>query len=146
MSNTNTIPYNTWGGGRSLYRTTTLSSSPQRVDNPYTIANFQYNCKVNVFLYDNSYITNMRRYAQRNIPNYNTITSIPSGYLPTDINTSLAKDWAYAFNDCSNLTSLPDPFYDTSNATNMSDMFAVSPITRATMKVKQIIFPLAFLR
>ena len=58
MSNTNTIPYNTWGGGRSLSRTTTLSPSTQRVDNPYTIANLQYNCKVNAFLYDNSYITN----------------------------------------------------------------------------------------
>ena len=65
----------------------------------------------------------MRYYARNNIPNYNTITSIPSGHLPSNINTSLAKDWYSAFYTCWKFTSLPDPFYDTSNATNMAYMF-----------------------
>ena len=62
-------------------------------------------------------------YAILNIPNYNTITEIPSGHLPTDINTSTAQNWSNAFDKCRYLTSLPDPFYDTSNATNMRYMF-----------------------
>ena len=65
----------------------------------------------------------MAYYARNNIPNYQNITEITSGHLPTDINTSLAQNWYSAFNNCRNLTSLPDPFYDTSNATNMSWMF-----------------------
>ena len=126
MSNTNTIPYNTWGGGRNLSRTTTLNSSPQRVDNPYTISNLQYNCKVNTFLYDNSYITNMAYYAQQNITNHIRITSIPSGHLPTDIDTSLAQDWSSAFSTCQSIKSFPDPFYNTSNAINMGGMFSLN--------------------
>ena len=68
-------------------------------------------------------ITNMANYANINIPNYARITKIPSGYLPTEINTSTAQRWDNAFYNCRRLTSLPDPFYDTSNATNMYRMF-----------------------
>ena len=64
----------------------------------------------------------MAFYAQENIPNHTTITKIPSGHLPTDINTSTAQNWSYAFYGCENITSLPDPFYDTSNAINMTTM------------------------
>ena len=39
----------------------------------------------------------MAEYAKDNIPSYATITSIPSGHLPSDINTSLAQDWSDAF-------------------------------------------------
>ena len=101
----------------------TRSSVTTKVDNPYTITNLWYNCKVNAGIYDNSYILNMANYAQNNISNYMSINSIPSGHLPTDINTSTAQNWSSAFNGCMVITSLPDPFYDTSNATDMSYMF-----------------------
>ena len=125
MSTNNTIPYNTWGGGVSTY-----SAASTQVENPYTISNLQYNCKVNssINIDNRPVITNMANY-NNNIPDYTTITSIPSGYLPTDINTSTAQDWSCAFGVAGaflgymQLTSLPDPFYDTSNATNMSNMF-----------------------
>ena len=65
----------------------------------------------------------MANYANINIPNYARINKIPSGHLPTEINTSTAQRWDNAFYWCRNLTSLPDPFYDTSNATNMYRMF-----------------------
>ena len=113
------------GGGVSTY-----SVTPIRVDNPYIISNLQFNCKVNSSIYKENrpVITNMAEYAKDNIPSYATITSIPSGHLPSDINTSLAQDWSDAFfyrdpfSDGINLISLPDPFYDTSNATNMNSM------------------------
>ena len=65
----------------------------------------------------------MANYAQLNISNYNTITSIPEEHSPNSINTSLAQDWSNAFYRCENITSLPDPFYDTSNASNMYAIF-----------------------
>ena len=68
----------------------------------------------------------MAYYAQHNIPNYITTHSIPSGYLPSDINTSLAQNWSNAFHACQGIRSFPDPFYDTSNATNMSNMFGLT--------------------
>ena len=68
-------------------------------------------------------ILNMYNYASANIPNYNKITEIPNEYSPEWLNTSLAQDWSYAFSNCRNLISLPDPFYNTSNATNMNNMF-----------------------
>ena len=121
MSTNSTIPYNTWGGGVSTYSTT-----PTRVDNPYTISNLQFNCKINSYVNaDNrTVITDMAYYAG-NIPGYDSITSIPSGHLPTDINTSLAQTWFSAFGSCQSLKELPDPFYDTSNATDMGEMFYV---------------------
>ena len=65
----------------------------------------------------------MANYAQLNIPNYNTITSIPEEHSPNSINTSLVQDWHNAFYNCENLNSLPNSFYNTSNAINMSDIF-----------------------
>ena len=69
--------------------------------------------------------THMYRYAARNIANYQNITEIPSGHLPADINswTALADNWSYAFNYCRNLTSLPNPFYNMSNATCVTGIF-----------------------
>ena len=49
-------------------------------------------------------------------------------------------DMSYYFAGFENCTTIDLSYLDTSFTTNMSDMFAVSPITRATMKVKQIIF------
>ena len=68
----------------------------------------------------------MALYAQHYIPNYITIKEIPNGHLPTDINTSLAQNWANAFRSCQGIRSFPDPFYDTSNATNMQNMFSLN--------------------
>ena len=106
------------GGGVSTY-----SATPIRVDNPYTISNLWHNCKVNTGIYDNSYVLNMYVYAKNSISNYNTITEIPSGHLPSDLNTSLAQNWYSAFSNCYRLTSFPDPFYNTSNATNICRIF-----------------------
>ena len=66
----------------------------------------------------------MRNYARNHIPNYNTITNIPEEHSPNSINTSLAQNWSNTFANCRNIINLPDPFYDTNNATNMSRMFA----------------------
>ena len=73
----------------------------------------------------------MYNYCSDNIRYYNTITELPSGHLPTDINTSLARNWGQAFMYITSrgliyptsLSVLPDPFYDTSNATDMTEMF-----------------------
>ena len=118
LTNSASIPYGTWGG-------VTRSSVTTTVDNPYTISNLQYNCRVNSSIYreNRPVITNMANYAQRNIPGYSSITEIPSGHLPTDINTSLAKGWSNAFGTCLGIRSFPDPFYNTSNAIDMSWMF-----------------------
>ena len=106
------------GGGVSTYSTT-----PTRVENPYTINNLQFNCKVNSYVnIDNRpVITNMESYGF--LYGLDVYDEIPSGHLPTDINTSTAQNWNRAFGGCSILILLPDPFYDTSNATNMSWMF-----------------------
>ena len=113
----------------------TRSSVTTTVDNPYTITNLQYNCKVNALVLDNSYIMNMAYYASNNIPSYNAITSIPEEHSPNAINTCYAQNWVGAFSielseipgpmeSTLNLVSLPDPFYNTSNATNMSNIFS----------------------
>ena len=68
----------------------------------------------------------MHEYALDNITDYGGIAEIPEGHLPTDINTTYAQDWTRSFGlyiGGSN-TNLPDPFYDTSNATNMQNMFS----------------------
>ena len=64
----------------------------------------------------------MYNYAGVNIPNYNTITEIPDDHSPKWLNTSLAQNWSYAFCNCRNLTVFPNPFYNISNATDMSWM------------------------
>ena len=121
MSTNSTIPYNTWGG------VSTYSTTPTQVENPYTISNLQVNYKVNssINIDNRTVITNMVNYAKNNIPNHTRIVSIPSGHLPSDLDTSTAQNWRYAFAACPELISLPDPFYNTSNAIDMSWMFAV---------------------
>ena len=118
---TKTIPYNTYGTVTTRASVTIPASNV-----PYTYEPLKSDLYIASDLTDvapKPVITNMVYYARNNIPNYSSITSIPSGYLPTDINTSTAKDWYGAFDYCINLTSLSDPFYNTSNASNMSNMF-----------------------
>ena len=125
MSETMKIPYNTWGGVNVLNGETSAVSRTYTVDNPYTIQNLQFNCRVNSFINiedTRTIVMNMANYARLNIANYNIITSIPEEHSPNSINTSLAQDWYSAFNNCRSIINLPDPFYDTSNATNMSYM------------------------
>ena len=101
-------------------------------DVPYNYAPLTSNLYISSdLLFDNrTVVTNMAFYAENYIPNYSTITSIPDEYSPNSINTSLANNWIYAFggdfifNSGRNLINLPDPFYDTSNATNMYRMFS----------------------
>ena len=72
LTNSASIPYGTWGG-------VTRSSVTTTVDNPYTITNLQYNCKVNAYVNvedTRAVITNMVNYAENNIPNPYAITSI----------------------------------------------------------------------
>ena len=126
LTNSASIPYGTWGGGRSLTQSKTISIPANNV--PYTYSPLVSNIYISTDMTDvvpdtRPVITNMANYAEYNIPNYVGITEIPSGHLPIDINTSIAQNWSRAFNGCFDLTSLPDSFYDTSNATNMSEMF-----------------------
>ena len=126
LTNSASIPYGTWGGGRSLTQSKTISISANNI--PYTYSPLVSDIYISTDMTDvapdtRPVVTNMANYAENNIPRYSRITSIPSGHLPTDINTSLAKDWYSAFDWCGNLTSLPDPFYNTSNAVNMYRLF-----------------------
>ena len=124
LTNSASIPYGTWGGGRSLTQSKSISIPANNV--PYTYGPLIRDIYIGSDLTDTEplpVILNMAYYARNNISNYQNITEISSGHLPTDINTSLAKDWSCAFNSCKKLISLPDPFYNTSNATNMVDMF-----------------------
>ena len=57
------------------------------------------------------------------IPDYETVTTIPTNYLPKYVNTMKCTNWHSAFSGMSNLQSLPDPFYNTSNMKNMGDLF-----------------------
>ena len=98
------------------------------MDNPYTITNLQYNYKVNSALLNNSINPlNMANYARNNISNYYTLKYIPEEHSPNSIDTRAAQDWSYSFGENYrykiNLINLPDPFYNTINAINMSNMF-----------------------
>ena len=119
---TKTIPYNTYG------TVTTRASITIPASNvPYTYSPLKSDLYIASDLTDvapKPVITNMVNYARLNIPNYQNITEIPSGHLPTDINTSTAQNWDSAFRNCRNIKSFPEPFYDMSNATNTSYMFA----------------------
>ena len=112
------------GGSASLDVTMRAGTNPTSVvNNPYNMKNIQYNIRINAWVLDNSYVTNMADYARRSISNYSRINSIPEEHLPNAINTSLAQNWSGAFEWCQKLINFPDPFYNTSNATNMSRMF-----------------------
>ena len=126
LTNSASIPYGTWGG-RSLTQSRTISIPASNV--PYTYSPLTSNIYISTDMTDvvpdtRPVITNMAEYARFRIPNYRRIAEIPNGHLPTDINTSTAKNWYMSFYDCTNLTSLPDPFYDTSNAINMHHMLS----------------------
>ena len=127
MSESMKIPYNTWGGvpqSKTSQASRSLTISAGEV--PYNYTPLTSNLYISSDLTDVEplpLIMNMANYARLNIPNYNTITSIPEEHLPNSINTSLAQNWSYAFNNCRRLTNLPDPFYNTSNATNLYGMF-----------------------
>ena len=127
MSESMKIPYNTWGGvpqSKTSQASRSLTISAGEV--PYNYTPLTSNLYISSDLTDEEsipLIMNMRYYARNNIPNYSSITEIPSGHLPTDINTSAAQNWSGAFSYCNALTTLPGPFYDTSNATNMGSMF-----------------------
>ena len=104
-----TIPfsYSGGGGGRTL------------VNNPY---NFIINDECEA--YGEYTKINMYEYAKRMIPNYQNITEIPDGHLPKDLDPYGYEDnWSNAFNNCRNLTSLPDPFYNWNGTTNIHRIF-----------------------
>ena len=119
---TKTIPYNTYGTVTTRASVTIPASNV-----PYTYSPLKSDLYIASDLTDvapKPVITSMANYARLNIPNYQNITEIPSGHLPTDINTSTAQNWDSAFRNCRNIKSFPEPFYDMSNATNTSYMFA----------------------
>ena len=118
---TKTIPYNTYGTVTTRASVTIPASNV-----PYTYSPLKSDLYIASDLTDvapKPVITSMALYAQNNIPNYNTITEIPSGHLPENLNTSSAEDWGSAFYSCNNVLEFPDPFYDTSSATEMDWMF-----------------------
>lgn len=113
------VPYSS--GIKRVYSDINLQLHATVTSNPYmTTANS--NLTILAKLLFN--VVNMARYAQLNIENYNTITSIPNGHLPSDLNTSDAVDWQDAFGGCYSLTSLPSPFYNMANSEDISYMFA----------------------
>ena len=92
----------------------------QEVSNPY---NFEVvnDCEAYGEIYTK---INMYEYAKRMIPNYQNIAEIPDGHLPKDLDPYGYEDnWYNAFNDCRNLTSLPDPFYNWNGAANIQRIF-----------------------
>ena len=118
---TKTIPYNTYGTVTTRASVTIPASNV-----PYTYSPLKSDLYIASDLTNVApipVITNMYEYVRRHIFKYDTITEIPSGHLPSNINTSLAQNWYYAFNGCENLISFPDPFYDTSNAIDTVYMF-----------------------
>ena len=127
MSESMKIPYNTWGGvTRTSSAQTSRNITISAGEVPYNYAPLTSNLYISSDLTDEEpipLIMNMKYYARNNIPNYSSITEIPSGHLPTDINTSAAQNWSGAFSYCNALITLPAPFYNTSNATNMGSMF-----------------------
>ena len=67
---------------------------------------------------------NLESYASRKIENYRQITTIPNNIISELTDVKVAPNAAYAFNDCSNLTSINLPNMDMSRVTNMTSMFA----------------------
>ena len=127
MSESMKIPYNTWGGVPQSK--TGQASRGLTINNgevPYNYSPLTSNLYISSDLTDKRpilYIDNMSYYARNNIPNYGSITSIPEEHSPNSINTSLAQNWSNAFFDSGKLENFPDPFYNTSNAIDMSNMF-----------------------
>ena len=128
MSESMKIPYNTWGGvpqTSSVKRARSLTITSNQV--PYTYSPLKSDLYITSDMTDeNPYITeilNMSHYAELNIPNYKTIKEIPEHHSPLYLRTNQAQDWSYAFTNCGNISSIFDPFYDTSNATNMNSLF-----------------------
>ena len=127
MSESMKIPYNTWGGvpqTSSVQTSRNLTISAGEV--PYNYAPLVSDLYISSDLTDVKplkIVTNMNQYAQRNIYRYGGITSIPEEHSPNAIDTSLAQNWYEAFANCSFLENLPNPFYNTNNATNLNGMF-----------------------
>ena len=101
-----TIP-SSYGGG--------VTRSKQ--DNPYTLR------------IDQNYVaaiwnpTNMANYASRYISNYQSVSKIPNGHLPEDLDPSgYEEDWSGAFANMYGLETLPSPFYNWNGATNLSNI------------------------
>src|SRR5574343_342286 len=69
------------------------------------------------------HISNMSSFASKNISGSYSIQTIPNEYSANILDTSTASDWSSAFSGCMFLTSAPNPFYNMSNATDISAMF-----------------------
>ena len=68
-------------------------------------------------------LVDLSYYAQKNIPNYNTITKIPKENMDYINSVKYANNCNSMFNNCKSLTSLDLANFDTGNVTNMRYMF-----------------------
>lgn len=96
-----------------------------KVNNPYSLAALMKNLVTSATIHEKMGM-NMYRFTNRYVPSYNTITSIPSEYSPTNVDSSLATEWREAFCYSVNLTTLPTPFYNMASAVNCANMFGGS--------------------
>lgn len=69
-------------------------------------------------------MTSMVNYAKLSIPNYQNVTEIPVEHLPNIVITNAVENWYGAFADMFALQSIPEPFYNTSNAKDYTDVFS----------------------
>ena len=124
------------GGGTGLVSDTPfkldlqLHASKITVSNPYSLASLTKNLLFSSAVKSaKRAVTNMCEYGLTYIPDFIYISEIPSGHLPSDIDTSTASDWIRAFYMYGDeefevgLRSLPNPFYYMNNAVNVNYMF-----------------------
>lgn len=102
------------GNGPSLISTA--------VSNPYT---FTLESNINSSASINQFTTaNLSGYAQRNIPNYQSVTSIPKANLDYLQSGLKATDVSGMFNNCYKLSNIPKLGIDTSSCTNFQNVFS----------------------
>lgn len=94
-------------------------SSNNAYTSPYSINGID----INYSLQANIKYDEMASFAENNIKNYSTVTTIPTNYLPKNINSSKCENWNSAFSGMQSLQSLPEPFYNTSNMRNIDNIF-----------------------
>jgi surface protein len=125
LTNSASIPYGTWGVPQSRAGQASRSLTINSGEVPYNYTPLTSNLYISsdLILDNRTVVTNMIYYARNNIPSYQGMRNIPEEYSPNSINTNLAQNWFGTFYNCTYLTNLPNPFYDTSNATNMAWIF-----------------------
>lgn len=90
----------------------------------YTMPNNPISIKLDITPLNKTKYNDMRSFSRKYIPDYTTITEIPSAFLPENIDTSEAKDWREAFSNAINITNFPS--YDMSACITCCKMFSLN--------------------